>query len=515
VKKWLAKIKRAIVEVRDFLDEKAVGSVNCGPLSRFHRFAHFWLMVAKSFNRNRCPIRAASLAYTTLLALIPVLAVALSVSSAMLKDDGEQRINHYLDKFLASFTPPAPPEAGSIPSAVVEPGAATNTLGVAVPDTNNVATVTAPTDSGKTPSRQDLVHYINQYIQKARHGSFGVLGGVIFLFIAISMLRSIEGTFNDIWGVARGRSWTAQITQFSAFLFLGPILLGAALGLAGGWHQHFSSGLLQHLPAWPVNLLFKLLPVLVLCLAFGVFYMYTPNTSVHWCAAAIGGLVGGVLWHLNNYFSALFVSRWVSNREIYGSLAVIPVFMVGLYFSWLIVLFGAQVAYAWQNRAAYRSEKQTENINQRGREFVALRLMQCIGGRFQAGQRPATVPELADALIVPTRLVQQIMQTLLLSGLVVEVVVEAQGRESAYSPARPLDAISCHDILLALRAGQGQELATRDDPARLDIYGEYEKILEAERQAASGVTVLAMASRAEALARLNEPARKAVTDGKQ
>jgi len=225
----------------------------------------------------------------------------------------------------------------------------------------------------------------------------------------------------------------------------------------------------------------------------------------------MGGLMGGILWHLNNYFSVLYVSRWVTNSKIYGSLAAIPVFMAGLYFSWIIVLFGAQVAYAWQNRAAYLQEKQVENINQRGREFIALRLMECIGQRFQLGEPPATVPELAERLTVPTRLVQQLTQTLLAARLVVEV----NGLEPAFAPARPLENITCHDILLALRAGQGQELATRDEPARAEVFGEFERILQAEKTTASSVTVLTMVNRTEARAALSAQPVNAVTDGAQ
>jgi membrane protein len=184
--------------------------------------------------------------------------------------------------------------------------------------------------------------------------------------------------------------------------------------------------------------------------------------------------------------------------------------MVGLYFSWLILLFGAQVAYNWQNRRAYIQDKQAENINQRGREFIALRLMQCVGQRFLRGERAATVPEMAEALVVPSRLVQQIMQTLLTAGLLVEVA----GQETAYSPARPLEAINCHHILLALRAGQGEELATRDDPARAEVFGEFEKILEAERKASSGVTVLAMVNRTEVLAALTARPAGVLPEGK-
>src|SRR5215470_621299 len=130
------------------------------------------------------------------------------------------------------------------------------------------------------------------------------------------------------------------------------------------------------------GLIFQFLPVVVLCLTFALFYMLMPNTKVQWKAALVGGAVAGLLLYANNLVSVLYVSRVVSNSKIYGSLGLVPVFMIGLYFSWLILLFGGQVAYAFQNRATYLEEKQVESINQRGREFVALRLMTMVGQRY-------------------------------------------------------------------------------------------------------------------------------------
>ena len=222
--------------------------------------------------------------------------------------------------------------------------------------------------------------------------------------------------------------------------------------------------------------------------------VFSLFNKVHWKAALVGGLAGGILFHLNNVVSVLYVSRVVSNSKIYGSLALVPVFMIGLYFSWLILLFGAQVAYAYQNRASYLEERQVENINQRGREFVALRLMTFIGQRFARGEPPPSCVEIATALAAPTGLVQQVLQTLVAARL----VVEATGAESGYLPARPLEAITCHDVLRALRATQGEELATRDEPARSEVYGEFHRIEEAERQAAASVTMLALVNRAQA-----------------
>jgi membrane protein len=245
---------------------------------------------------------------------------------------------------------------------------------------------------------------------------------------------------------------------------------------------------------------FQFLPVVVLCLTFAALYALIPNTKVRWGAALVGGLAGGILFHLNDVMSVLYVSRVVSNSRIYGSLGLVPVFMIGLYFSWLILLFGAQVAYAYQNRATYFEEKQVENINQRGREFIALRLMTCVGQRFVRGEPPPSAIEIAEALAVPTRLVQQLMQTLSAARL----LTEAAGDEPSYLPARPLENITCHDILLALRASPGQELATRDEPTRSEVYGEFQRIQEAERQAASSVTMLALVNRAQAQKALTE-----------
>jgi membrane protein len=206
--------------------------------------------------------------------------------------------------------------------------------------------------------------------------------------------------------------------------------------------------------------------------------------KVKFSAAFVGGIVGGSLWYLNNVFGFLYVSRVVSNSKIYGSLGLVPVFMAGLYFSWLILLFGAQVAYAFQNRKSYLQDKLVENVNQRGREFIALRLMTCIGQHFQRGRPPVTIQEISTELGIPTKLAQQVLQTLLAARL----VVETGGGESAYAPARPLEAINAHHVLLAMRAGSGQELLSRDEPVRAEIFGEFARIEEAEKQAASAVT---------------------------
>ena len=510
----VSRFQRIRADTLALLDERAAGSV--AGLSRWHRFAHFWVMVWRSFTRNRCPVRASALAYATALALIPMLAVAMSISSAILKKEGEDQIDQFIVRLVASMTtqltintnsasaaatatveatnPPAPAAVADAPAET------TNSLAVTMGGGTNPTRLPAFAQAEEAiKTRRAISRYIHEFIQNTRSGALGVTGSILLIFAAISMLSRIEDTFNDIWGVARGRTWFMRIVLYWGVISLAPVLLIVALGLATGPHLEGTRELLTAMP-FVGNLTFRFLPVVVLCLTFAVFYALMPNTKVHWQAALAGGLAGGILFHLNNVVSVLYVSRVVSNSKIYGSLGLVPVFMIGLYFSWLILLFGAQVGYAYQNRASYFEEKQIENINQRGREFIALRLMTCIGQRFARGDPPPSAVEIAAALAVPTRLVQQLMQTLSAARL----VTEAAGAEPAYLPARPLETITCHDILLALRASHGQELATRDEPMRSEVYGEFHRIEEAERHAAASVTMQALVNRSQAPKSLTE-----------
>ena len=334
--------------------------------------------------------------------------------------------------------------------------------------------------------------WIHEFIQNTRSGALGTVGTLLLIFVAIQMFASVESTLNDIWGVARGRSWVRRIVLYWTTITLGSALIAAALVLAGGPHFQATKNIITNMP-FIGSMIFQLLPLVVLWLAFTLVYLLVPNIKVNFSAALIGGIVGGTLWHLNNLFGFLYVSRVVTNSAIYGKLALLPVFMAGLYFSWLILLFGAQVSYAFQNRKLYLQEKLVENVNQRGREFIALRLMTRIGGCFQRGEPPVTIQEISAGLGIPTKLAQQVLRSLLAARLVIEVA----GAETAYAPARPLDDINAHHILRAIRAGGGQEAVTRDEPSRAEVLGEFAKIEEAERAAASSVTLLTLVNRAQ------------------
>jgi membrane protein len=471
---------------------------------RLERFAHFWALVTRQFIRHRCLVRASALSYSTLLALIPLIAIVLGVTSSLLKGTDQAKLDQFVEKMVASVTPPAT-IPGNFPgnSNSVAPAATNSSTNFEGLDTNNAITLTntpAPEPVVAIDTQKEVARWIHDRVQQTSGGALSVTGIIVLIFTAISLLRGIEETFNDIWGVTRGRSWLLQIMLYWTILTLGPLLLATALGLTSSVHfqntrsffesSHFLAPAFKHL-----------LPIVILSITLGLFYKLTPNTKVEFSAAMIGGVCAGASWHIYNQLGLLLVSKAMSASKLYGSIFLIVLVMGGLYILWLIILFGTQIAYAYQNRAAYLQDRLAENVNQRGREFVALRIMICLGQRFQKGEHPPTVPQIAAELGVPSRLTQSVLRTLSVTRLVTEVA----GTEAAFVPARPLDAINAYDILLAMRTGAGQELPLPEDPALAEIYGEFARIEQAERDAAASVSLLALTERTPPRPALAEP----------
>lgn len=503
-----------IKKIQEFLDEKEMVRQDQGKLHWGRRVAHFWVLVFRSFQKNRGPVRAASLAYTTLLALIPMLAVVVSVTTAFLQNqkEGQDVIQNLLDQFINT----AAPQLNLIPSGDEEEASI---------------------------SRAQVVQNINSYINKINSGTLGVTAGLMLVFIAVSVLSAIEGTFNDIWGVTQGRSWSARIVQYWAAITLGPMFIVSAVAFTAAATQRNElpeetiaveegavadatnvnkvaeelqepgadlrfaevtntppAALEAEQKEGPLDWLRRmagrfLVPFLVLSVFLTLFYRLMPATQVRWDAAVVGGVFGGFVLQLNSLLSVVYISRVVTYSKVYGGLGVVPIFLVGLYFSWLILLLGAQVAYAYQNKQAYVQEKQAETINQRGREFIAMRFMIYIAEQFYIGNKPPTRLQISTHLGVPSQLACSLLNTLVHAKLLVEV----QGEETSYVPGRPIDRISEEDILNAMRTGQGTEIATTQDLACSMVREEYERVQSAEMQTAGAVTLQNLVTRLAAL----------------
>jgi len=401
----------------------------------------FWVRVGEGFVKNRCPIRASALAYTSLLALIPLVALMVGIASTVLKGEKAQ-----IEKNIRLGLNSMVPQAESLPELV--------------------------------KIRDEVTSFVMTAIDNVNSGTIGVTGMITLILMIIFMLARIEETLNDIWGVSVNRSWYARVVNYWATISLGPIVVFAAVSFTAALKTETMQGVLGKLPSVTSELI-KLAPIPILAGACALFYALVPNTRVQWRAAMLGGLTAGVLWHLNNTMSVLFVSRVSRDSKIMGTLAPLPVFMVGLYFFWLLLLFGAQVAYVYQHRKTQLALRMSERVHQGGREFVALRVMVEAGRAFRQGEDGPSVPELAQRLEVPGELLSRVVRVLLQARL----LVEAGTGDAGLMPARPLDGIRVCDIVSAMRRGVGQAMPTRRDSDRERVESEVACLEEAERKA--------------------------------
>src|ERR1041385_2105153 len=254
MEKKISRLRKRWAEARSVWDETALQSQT--ELPKLHKFAHFCLMVWRSFTRNRCPSRASALAYATLLALIPMLAVVMSITSTFLKKEGEERIDSFIMKMVASVTPPDLPNP-FLEAPVTEQAAFLEYIygHSRAPISDQAAFleyIYGDTGSDSFPvgvtTRKKMAHYIHDFIQNTRSGTLGLTGSIALIFVAISMLSRIEDTFNDIWGVAHGRSWFTRIMLYWGVISLAPLLLTVALGLASGPHLDQTRKLISAMP---------------------------------------------------------------------------------------------------------------------------------------------------------------------------------------------------------------------------------------------------------------------------
>jgi membrane protein len=447
-------LRRFRLQTRDFFRGTSVSVSDETQLSFLQKLIHFWALTVRGFVQNRCPVRASSLAYTTLLALVPLLAVAISISTGFLKtSDGQKKIEQAIDGLVVRIAPQ---------------------LGLSRGDS-------ADSDQKK------VAENINHFIQNVSSTTLGVTATLALIFVGISLLSSIEGTFNDIWGVSRGRSWLSRVVLYWAVITLGPILLFLGMGLNLGPHFASTKSLLESAP-FLGNFIYEFLPAVVLSFTFAAFFKFMPYAKVEWTAALTGGLTSGVLWHLNNKASVLYFGQVVRNKQIYGSLGLLPVFLIGIYFSWLILLFGAQAAFSFQNRRAFFHERLAEKLGQRVRESLAFRVMTLIARRFFTQERPPTVRELSETLDVPSSLVSRIVDPLIESRLLVEV----SGREAAYVPGRPLENITFKNVIDSLRAGAALEPFDGRDGDSAVVRDAVRRVQHAEETASGSITLASL-----------------------
>ena len=399
-----------------------VASLEVSPLSN-------WLRALRDFFAHRGPVRAASLSYTSLLALVPLLALVLSISKGLLRSQDPQVLFHAIDRFLA----------------------------YAVPQLQYLSADQA--DS----ARQDAFVRIQEAISRIDAGALGALGAITLVTVGISLLSAIEHAFNDVWGVQRGRTLSRRVVYYWAGVTLGPVFLFLALGITG---SNAVSSVLGHLPGGLITRIFwRLLPIVILSTGLTLLYWTMPNTYVPTTAAVLGGATAGLLLQLNNLGSALYFSQVLHYSKVYGGIGAIPVIMVGLYLSWMIVLYGAEVAHA---AASPPIEAIPFPTGDTARSRIVLEVARAATNEFLVGRGGLSRMELAERLRFPDAWVGIALGLLCESGFFVEATADGAAADPPrYLPARPPGKIAVLDILTAMREPKEDTRAAAEPAAEV------------------------------------------------
>jgi len=348
-------------------------------------------------------LRAMSLVYTTLLSIVPLLALSFSVLKAM---GAHNEIEPFLFQFLAPLG-----EQG--------------------------------TDIGKN---------IIGFIDNIKVGVLGSVGLGLLIYTVLSLVQKIENAFNMIWHVESTRSIGERFSSYLSVILIGPVMMVSALGMTA---TVMSSSVVTYFAAIEpfgslIILTTKLLPYAMVMGVFTFIYMFMPNTRVRLSAAMIGAIVAGFLWETSGVLFATFVVSSTKYTAIYSSFAVVIMLLIWLYISWLILLFGSNLAFYIQNPSSLKVSRDGFEISSRVKERLALLLMKLIGETHYNGDAPPTLDELTDRISAPHTVVRYVLIKLIAQHL----IVESNESPVGYLPAKSLDVLLVADVIMAVRVAE-------------------------------------------------------------
>ncbi len=357
--------------------------------------------VGIEFRHRLLDARAAGLVFTTLLSLVPFLAVMFSVLKAF-------DVHHVIEPMLAQLLEPLGPKSHEITATIV------------------------------------------RFVDNIKIGVLGVVGVAGLFYTTYSLIDKIEQALNVIWQVKQGRTWDRKFADYLSAVLVGPVLLMSAFGLLASLQSHT---LVQHLVQMePFGTLLvwsgEAIPFVMLCGLFTFFYKVIPNTHVRVQSAAVGGVSAAILWIIAGEAFAKFVATSANYSAIYSSFAVLILFLLWLYTGWMIVLIGAQLSFFYQYPAAYLSRLLWDQGTYLFREELALKVLRVLGHQYLRGNRPLKLPELSSELNLPLSLVEEEVERLVANGFAGRLQ-EPEGVSLLKSP----DLIFVKEVLNSVRNG--------------------------------------------------------------
>ena len=412
-------------------------------LGRWARFVQFqlelWRFCARRLRENNVMAMSAALSFRTIFAMVPALVLALLVLKSLgTLEDGKRSLRQFLDASgFTQIVAVQEGEGGKVPASADAPGPDAKVINIA----------------------DEIESLVTQVETKLTFERIGPIGALLLIWTALSLLTTMEQSLNRIFGAPRGRSVARQTFLYWSAMTLIPIAFVAA-----GYLGKTASAALEGVrgAAWLVGALGWAASVLLGIGLLAALYKLLPNTHVRYRSAVGGAVVAVPLWLVAKWGFALYVQRLVLKGNLYGVLGLLPLFLLWLNYSWLIFLFGAQLAHTAVNLRSLRQADLAENLVLGPSDLLAAAL--AIARPYLAGQGFAERDRIAAALNLPAEAAHWLIDRLSAAGLVSATGVEAEG---GYVLVRPPDRLRVREILQvgdprgrgAAAAGYAPELA--------------------------------------------------------
>ena len=361
------------------------------------------ILAIRFFTTKRVLTQASALTYSTLLAIVPILAVVFAIARGF-------GYSKYIEVWFRDVLSSQP----------------------------QVAEV--------------MVGFVNSYLVHTKSGIFLGVGLIFMLYTVLMLVSNIETTFNEIWQVKHQRSIFRTFTDYLAMFLLFPILVVVSSGLS-----IFIATMADRLPDFLmlgslVRKLIDLSPYFLMSLLFIGLYVFVPNTHVKVKNAIVPGILAGIAMQWLQFFY-IHSQIWMTGyNAIYGSFAALPLFMLWVQISWTICLFGAELTYTSQNLDYYDYDAKTDDISHRYQMMLSALLMSLICRSYADGRKPYTAGRLSKVTGIPIRIVNELLYRLMEARLLIEISPDEKGEFSRYVPAESLSNMTLGTMIDRLEA---------------------------------------------------------------
>ena len=281
----------------------------------------------------------------------------------------------------------------------------------------------------------EAMQFADKMLGRIKGGFIASAGLIVLIWSVMKVLGNIENSFNNIWQIKKSRGISRKISDYVSLVVIAPILVFVSSSFTVSQVNDFFNNTFIISYIGPViNFFVWFLSFSLIWFVFTLLYIVLPNTKVKFSSAFIGGIIAGTMFHLLQWAYVKFQVYLSGYGAIYGSFAALPLFLMWLQYSWLIVLFGAEVAFANQNVENYEYETDSLYISNYNRKLLALLICRLIVKNFSNSMPPKTANEIAEILDVPIRLVREIIYELQDTGILSETTT-SNIKELAYQPA--------------------------------------------------------------------------------